>query len=580
MAIGWTWTFARRAWSAAFLVCWVGAGLPCSGEALPEPDKGAPGPPPTILSTALAVARSAGVSQMAREQNLTWQGGQLRLLTRLLCRAGKFDEALKLIADLDTPDRVKVEAFVPIVEAAMRGGDEARAHAVTQRIEAFREWTVAVALGEIAVARHKAGNSAEALRVAKKIDEPAARAEAFFALGRYDDMLLAARQIEPVSMHMPSDEGSFWENEYDARQAVLVRLVAAFVDHGDLRKARAAMDALAAVPDRGANLFRAQALLELARKDRPVANLKAAEKEIAAAPRERLGDLQGAADLLSRIAERFEALGQHSAAAAAVQKAVELGLPEAGDVTKVGTEIVCETMVRIARAERAIGQRPQALAMLERALRAVGAMPISHPEPAGTESGTDWNSMDRHSQVEAKLRVAAELEAAGEGKRAEEVLVATLAELRSIPSAEWRGYAWRSLVKAYRVAGRFDRGVDLLIADRSVNPDKQMAVTELSSAEILAGSPDRRWNLLAVLPASSEKASLASRLAVELDARGAREEAARMVAMSLGIIAAKPPQWVLALEFLGGEASGTDQPGDEAQQKLLAALLDITSEPR
>ena len=74
--------------------------------------------------------------------------------------------------------------------------------------------------------------------------------------------------------------------------------------------------------------------------------------------------------------------------------------------------------------------------------------------------------------------------------------------------------------------------------------------------------------------------ALESRLAVELDARGAREEAARMVAMSLGIIAAKPPQWVLALEFLGGEASGTDQPGDEAQQKLLAALLDITTEPR
>lgn len=94
---------------------------------------------------------------------------------------------------------------------------------------------------------------------------------------------------------------------------------------------------------------------------------------------------------------------------------------------------------------------------------------------------------------------------------------------------------------------------------------------------ILAGPPERRWDLLAVLPPTVEKAGLASALAAELDARGAHEEAARMVAMSLGIIATKPEEWVLALVSLGAEAPGADQPGDEAQQKLLKALFDANN---
>jgi tetratricopeptide (TPR) repeat protein len=549
-------------------------GLPCGGETPPDPGTGAR--LPTILSTAITVAKTDGFARMSGEKNLTWQGSQLQLLTALLSREGRFDEALKLIDELDTPDRVKVEAFVPIVEAAIRDGFEARARAVTQRIEAIDEWTVPGALKEIAVARHKAGNDAEALRIAKEIREPAARAEAFFALGLYDDMLSAARQIEPVSMHIPSDQGPFWESEYNGRQGVLLRLVGVYVDRGDLRKARAAMDALSAVPDRTAGLSRAKALVELARKDRPFENLKAAQKAVEEVPRERLGDLQGAADLLSRIAERLEALGKHSAAVAAVHKAVERGLPENGDVTEVGTEIVCEVLVRIARAERAIGQRPQALAMLERALRAADAMPIPSPS-AAPAAGQDWRSLSLHSQVEARLRVAAELEAAGEQKRAEEVLASTLAALKSIPSAEWRSYSWRSLVEIYCAALSCTRGADLLTADRSVDPDKAMAITQMSPAEILASPPERRWDLLAVLPPTEGKAGLASTLAVELDARGAHEEAARMVSISLGIIATKPEEWVLALVSLGAEAPGADQPGDEAQRKLLKALLETNN---
>jgi hypothetical protein len=170
--------------------------------------------------------------------------------------------------------------------------------------------------------------------------------------------------------------------------------------------------------------------------------------------------------------------------------------------------------------------------------------------------------------------VAAELEAAGEQKRAEDVLASTLGALKAIPSAEWRSYSWGSLVEIYCAALSCNRGVDLLIAGRSVDPDKTRAITQMSPAEILAGPPERRWDLLAVLPPTVAKAGLASALAVELDARGAHEEAARMVAMSLGIIATKPEQWVLALVSLGSEAPGADQPGDEAQRRLLKALLD------
>ncbi len=83
-----------------------------------------------------------------------------------------------------------------------------------------------------------------------------------------------------------------------------------------------------------------------------------------------------------------------------------------------------------------------------------------------------------------------------------------------------------------------------------------------------------------MLPPNHEKAGLASALAAELDARGEHEEAARMVATSLGVIATKPEGWVLALEDLGSKAPGAGQPGDPAQQTLLAALLDTAPEPR
>ena len=280
-------------------------------------------PPPTILSTALVVARNQGVPHMTSEENLTWQGSELRSLTQLLARAGKFDEALALIDGLDTPDRVKVEAFVPIVEAALRMHDEVRARAVTKRIESFSEWTVPVALGELVVARHKAGDEAEALRLAREIDEPGARAEAYLALGRYDDMLRAAQKIAPEMMHIASSRGPFWEDQYGARQTVLVRLVTAFVDRGDpgdLGRARAAMKALDSVPDRSANQFRARALLELARKDRVVENLKAAEQAVGEGAVGRLGDLLGAADLFSQVAYRFAAAGEPASAAGVVQR--------------------------------------------------------------------------------------------------------------------------------------------------------------------------------------------------------------------------------------------------------------------
>jgi hypothetical protein len=191
----------------------------------------------SLLAAALVAAEKTVIPRMRREDNLTWMSMQLAELTRLLARAGRYDEALRLIESLDAPDRVKAPALAPIALAALRAGDRSRVRALAGRLAALDEWTAPAALAEIAVALHDAGNRAAALGLAAKLRDPQVRAETFRHMAELDKALAAARDVGPQSMHIPSDEGSFWEQDYGQRRALLLRLVAAYVDRGDLRGA-------------------------------------------------------------------------------------------------------------------------------------------------------------------------------------------------------------------------------------------------------------------------------------------------------------------------------------------------------
>jgi tetratricopeptide (TPR) repeat protein len=582
----------RTSWIvAALLAC---ASAP-AGARVPDQVRNAKGAAvspraPTILSTALVVARKASVARMKREGNLTWASLQLRALTQLYARAGRFDDAVKLIDNFKQSDDVKVEAFVPIVVEAIRRGDAARAAALTKRVATIAAWPTPGALAEIAIAMHRAGDRSGALRIASQVCDPAALANTYVVLGQLEEALAVALSMPAERVYIPisaDEEDSSWPGPgggFSLRHGILLRLVAAFADRRELGHAHAAMEELSSTPTYTLHLQRAFALLEIARVESPAATLRAALQEVDSCPaRSMLGDVLDESNLYAEIAERFEAAGEHSAALESVHKAAAaLGAGGAGgdgDVAGAGTDLASTALVRVARAERALGLREQARDCLERALREADAISIQPADSSSSAMAWDSRASSQYERVEAKLRVAAELERAGEADHAARVLDGALIELAGISTAQWRGYAWHSLLDAYRAAGRLDRGLELLASGPPANPDKKVALPGVRRAELLAGPRQRLWKLLAALAPSYEKAALASKLAVELEARGEHEESSRMVAVGLSTVAAQPEEWALAMIVLAGEAPGTDRPVGEEQAKELKGILKSLAHP-
>ncbi|MFL6236838.1 MAG: tetratricopeptide repeat protein, partial [Thermoanaerobaculia bacterium] len=535
-------------------------------------------PPPavaegSILAAALRVAATA-IPEMRRETNLTWQSDQLTELARLYAKAGRYDDALRLIQKLDTPDHVKAPAFVPIAIAAIQAGDHARAELVLKRLSAMaEEWTAPIAVADIAVAMDQAGDHLRAAKLVSGAQDPVAKAKAFLKMKRLTDALRAAREVAPGQMHVPDKRGARWEENYEERQSLLVELVAAFVDRKDPRHAREAMSALESVPDRVIHYFRARALIEIARAGQPVETLKQALREIEKAPEERLGDFSARVDVRATIAERLAKAGQRQLASAALDKAraAALGFTPCPD-PGICEPTLCAGLVRIARADLALGQKPDALDLLDRAARIADSIAVPPPRAAG-DTGWDSASSNREHRVEAKARVAAVLELAGEAKRAESLLGSALSELAAIANAEWRGSAWRSIVRAYRDAGRPGRAIEILASSGPATPEKAGGIMEFPEEELLAIPRDRLWSLLRALPACYYKVDLSARLAARLEAGGSREDAARLATEALTAVAARAEGWERALILLANELPNPGRPGDEEQLRLLRSLM-------
>jgi hypothetical protein len=527
--------------------------------------------PTTILSVALEVAAARSVPMMRGEENLTWQGAQLAELTRLLSRAGRLDDAQKLVRELDTPDRVKSEAYAPIAIAALRAGDRKRALDIAEKLSRDEEWTSPLALAEIVVALDAAGDHAGARALVPTIRDAEARARTLRTLGQPVEAIAAAADIRPQNMHIPSDEGSFWEEEFDERQAFLLQLVVNLADRGDLVHARRAMEALADVPDRAVHADRARALLELARHEPPVPALRRALAEVDLALEERPGERRDKAELWARIAEGLAANGERPAALPLLDRATAvLGPTDSIDHLEYAMSVACEGLVQVARAAIAVGERGKGLALLDRCLALASSQPVPPPEPP------DDSSWDRHSstledKVTAKLQLVAALEEAGEPERARLLLDQTLAELESIPSEEWRGHAWRSLVEAYRGVGHLDRAIALLAATPR-NPGREMAIFDLSPEELLAAPHEQLWSLLATMTPSYGKVELASVLAGRLEAQGSTADAERLATLALETLATRFEGWEQALVRLGAIAPDADRPPGAERAALLRKL--------
>jgi len=526
--------------------------------------------PPTILSTALATAEKISIPRLPKEENLTAQSMQLEQLSALFARAGRTERALRMIEGLETEDRVIPQAFVPLAVAAIRAGDAKRAKALIKRVSSIEEWTTPGALADIALAMYAAGDEAGAVRLAQRIENGREQFRALFGMKHFVEALPAASAIAAESFHIPYPDGSSrWELDYDGSLNALLQLVTVFVDRGDLRSAHNAFDAMTEVQDRDTPVYRARALLEIARREEAVPALRQALEELQYAFDERPGERHDHAETLARIAEAMAAAGERASAGPLIAEAVELmGPADSVEQLWMASTIVCEALARIARAHFILGEREQALALLERAAHLADTLPVPS---SGTAGGWDDPSSVRQHKVESLARVAVELELGGESKKAAEVLGRAIAGIDAISSAEWRGYAWRAIVKAYADAGRLDRAIDILATGKPANEDKTYAFEYVTDDALLAAGRERRWRLLAALPAGWPKVEVEARLARRLEDEGNAAEAKLLVADALASLGKYGWEWDLMR--LATLAPGVDKPGDAEQQRILRGLL-------
>jgi tetratricopeptide (TPR) repeat protein len=552
--------------SAVFLVVCLG----CAAQVPPPRTASVPAPQPagaTILSTALAVAETAGIPRMRAEKNLTWQSGQLAALAELFAKAGQYDRALQLIHDLDTPDRVKAPSFVPLVVAAIHAHDEARARMILDRLSALEpDWTVPIAFADIATAMEQAGDHAGAVRLLDKVDDPVARAKALLAAKAPLAALEIARDIRPASMHIPAAEGAFWEEDYSTRQSFLLELVDLFVDSGDLASAHKAMEALNDVPDRSLSAFRARAVIAMARREHSLAGLQEAMQEIETEPEERMGDVERYVEVLAEIAELSPSPALSEEALRKAQAALD-AINSDGEAAVHVLPFICDGLTRIARADFALGKRTEALALLDRSLQLVERIPVPPPQRGG---GSTWGGPGPilQNRCETKAHIAAAFEEAKETARAEAALASALAEITANSDHEWRAYSWEAIVKAYAGIHRLDRAVEILAAHAGSAADMKYALWQVPSSALLDIPRDRLWTLLQALPAGEQKVELLAQLAAQLESRGDRAEAARSVEAALATISTRGKDWELWLINLANTVPSAGQPGYE--KELLA----------
>ncbi|HET9765411.1 MAG TPA: hypothetical protein VFS60_01115, partial [Thermoanaerobaculia bacterium] len=351
------------------------------------------------------------------------------------------------------------------------------------------------------------------------------------------------------------------------------------VDEGDLRGAHAAMAALDEVDGFGTPTWKARALVEIARREEPVATLKQALASLDGDPILIPGDRTAKAETYARIAAGFAAAGERAQAVELLPKAlVPLGPIDSLDVLEISAEMACESVARIARVHFAVGQREEALALLARAERLIDAIVVPQPEKS-TGSSWDFTASTQHDRVEGKLYLAVALEAAGETERAEKALTSLLAELAAIRSSEWREYAWRSMVEAYSEAGRLDRALELLSSGRRGDADRWLAINSIPDDDLVAAPRAQIWGLLDALPPGGGKADFAKRLAVLFEAQGEQTSVTRAVTEALGSLVAmaarRQTDWQLSLIDLGGKLPGAERAGNPEQQRLVRELLAV-----
>lgn len=525
----------------------------------PEPTPPAP-QPDSLLAAAVRVAEAVSIPRARREENLTSMSEQLLEASRLLVKAGRSEEAMRLVAGFDTPGRVKAPSFVPIAVAAIRSGNKALVSQAIEHLAAMQEdvflaeWTAPIALADIAVALEAAGDHDGALRLARRVNGPEAQARAFLELGRLDEALQAAQQIPfQRGRHVSMGNGiTRWMASYGARLAALLSLVKAHVERADLEGAQKVLRAMSEVSDDESHLQLARGWLEIARRW-PSPALDSALAEVSAQYEETLADTKGKLEILGTIAERLIAAGREDKAIEVISAVSQ----RTGHAQGLGFSALRNALATTAHAFLRAGHKPEALALLAQA-----ASLLDRP------AEFVW---EQDEKVHDQARLAALLELAGEAGKAEAMLAAALAGIAASQDEDRRSEGWSAIAKAYAELGGLDRAVAILTSEPRANGDKWRAVYELQSevAEI-----EQLRALLPILPGTQLYFELAAKLAGRLDETGRREDARALIFSAVNSMAMDKALCDYCLVRLANEYPSSGAPADAQLRRVLQTLVE------
>jgi tetratricopeptide (TPR) repeat protein len=565
----------------------------------------------SILSCALATAEEVSIPAMRGEQNLTAKSNQLAFVARLLAKAGRYDEAIRLVEADGKPQRVEATAWGEVAVVAIQTAHAAVAERAIQWLSGSDEWTAGGALGRVAMAIYDSGDTRRAFGVAASIKRPEDKVDVLRKLvgrtrGRGSnaegsrwlaEAARAAAQIRPGRKPGGMRNGALVDLlDYSRRQKALLDLIDDLSGLGSFDRAQEVFRAFDDMPENSNSIWKAKALMAIAGARRAAGQAEAAGGLMDQALgmvesyfRMTVGDRLDTVEVMTDLSRGFAALGRTGPARAVLTKALaEVSPVESVPDRDVAVQFGVEMLTEIARGYLDLDLKQVALRTLDRAATLARGLPIPPPphlprtpevpgrpyDPFATPQDTAWwrRCSTQQDQVAAFSKVAALLESAGEDIRAEALCRQAIEQTSGIDCGDWRGYAWDAIVRAYLDAKLPERALALLLAAKQSGSDQDGAWAYLLDRLPSKIRLERLSSILESGAPVSRKVELLAKLGTELERTGQPEQAARRVTEALALIASQPKEKGSLLELLADESSSSGRKPNAEQAELLRRI--------
>lgn len=585
----------------------------CGPRSAPTIDE--PGPTESIdhdsiLWHALGSVEQVSIPSLGREVNLTTKSSRVAIMARLLAKAGRYEEAVVLAENHG--QRVSPAALGEVAVVAIQCGDAAVAERVIRKLSGSSEWTAGGAMAVVATAIYDTGDPKRALALAASIQRPQDKVQALRELVRRsrasgsnveasrwlrEAVRAAIRIPHRMKPGAPRRDGTLVDVlDYSPRQEALLDLI---VDLGEVAAFDAAHDALRAmddVPETANPIFKARALVEIAESRRAAGQAQEEAKLLDQAldliesfPRLRVGECQKTVEVMLELSRAFARLGKADRARAILTNA----LAEARRIELAVDRVVVlpfsvGSLTGIARSYLELGMKQKALHVLEHALTLVQRLPLP-PQPNqprtrevpgrpfdafATPQDRAWNERcaAQETQVVAGAKIAAVLEGAGQGVRAEALWQQAIQQIDDIPCSDWRGRAWNGVVGVHLDAKHPTRALDLLATEKRPSSDQASAWRDVVAALPSTVRLERLPTIVDGGAPVEQKVEVLADLGTELARAGKPREASQRATEALRLIARESPYKNELLQLLASELSFAAQEPNGEQTELLRRI--------